>query len=106
MSEETSSVKYYSLAEIAVNDGTNGNGTWIIYKDNVYDVTAYLDDHPGGGDLITEWAGKDCTKAFDDFGHSGDAKKEMKTMKIGEVREEERKKEAEEERERQREGCY
>lgn len=43
--------------------------------------------HPGGAELVTDWAGKDCTKAFDDFGHSGDAKRELKTYKIGEVTE-------------------
>lgn len=43
--------------------------------------------HPGGGDLITEWAGKDSTRAFDDAGHSSDAKKDLKQFKIGEVRE-------------------
>lgn len=41
--------------------------------------------HPGGGELITEWAGRDATKGFDDFGHSGDAKKLLKDLKIGEV---------------------
>lgn len=35
--------------------------------------------------MITEWAGKDATKAFDDFGHSGDAKKQLKEYKIGEI---------------------
>ncbi|XP_076273092.1 cytochrome b5-like isoform X1 [Rhynchophorus ferrugineus] len=46
--------------------------------------------HPGGGDLITEFAGLDATKGFDDFGHSSDAKKQLKSFKIGEVVEEER----------------
>lgn len=41
--------------------------------------------HPGGGDLITEYAGRDATKAFDDFGHSHDAKKLLKPLKIGEL---------------------
>ncbi|XP_018573728.1 cytochrome b5 [Anoplophora glabripennis] len=83
---------YYTLEEIAKNNGKDTDRVWIIYKDIVYDVTDYLNDHPGGGELITEWAGKDCTKAFDDFGHSGDAKRDLKALKIGEVVEEERKK--------------
>lgn len=41
--------------------------------------------HPGGGDLITEYAGRDATKAFDDFGHSNDAKKLLRPLKIGEL---------------------
>lgn len=49
-------------------------------------INFLLFQHPGGGDLITEWAGKDGTKAFDDFGHSGDAKKDLKKYKIGELR--------------------
>lgn len=32
-----------------------------------------------------EWAGKDATKEFDNFGHSSDAKKDLKRLKIGEV---------------------
>uniref|UniRef100_A0A6P7FDA7 Cytochrome b5 n=1 Tax=Diabrotica virgifera virgifera TaxID=50390 RepID=A0A6P7FDA7_DIAVI len=83
--EGSSDIKYYTLEEISKYDGKQDPRTWIIIKDMVYDVTDYLDDHPGGGDLITEWAGKDGTKDFDDFGHSSDAKKELKTLKIGEV---------------------
>lgn len=44
--------------------------------------------------MVTDWAGKDCTKAFDDFGHSSDAIRELKTYKIGEVTEEDRVKKA------------
>lgn len=35
--------------------------------------------------MITEWAGRDATKGFDDFGHSGDAKKLLRDLKIGEL---------------------
>lgn len=41
--------------------------------------------HPGGRSVLEEWAGKDGTKAFEDFGHSGDADNEMKKFKIGEL---------------------
>ncbi|XP_063927831.1 cytochrome b5-like [Zophobas morio] len=81
----------YSLDEVSKNDGKGGNRVWIIIKDAVYDVTDFIDEHPGGGDLIQEWAGKDGTKDFDDAGHSGDAKKDLKKYKIGELREEDRK---------------
>jgi cytochrome b involved in lipid metabolism len=30
----------------------------------VYDVTSYLDDHPGGSDSIIQNAGVDCTDEF------------------------------------------
>ncbi|XP_044728147.1 cytochrome b5-like [Chrysoperla carnea] len=86
-----SDVKLYSLKEVAEHNGENGSEIWIIIKDMVYNVTPYLDDHPGGGDLITEWAGKDATKAYNDFGHSGDADRMLKKYKIGELIDEDRK---------------
>lgn len=41
--------------------------------------------HPGGGELIADVAGRDCTNEFDDFGHSSDAKNQLKDLKIGEL---------------------
>lgn len=55
----------------------------MIYKDKVYDMPKYADDHPGGADLVTEWAGKYCTKAFQDAGHSFLAVIVLKRYKIG-----------------------
>lgn len=40
---------------------------------SVYDVTNYLDQHPGGIGKIMEYAGKDATNAFQQTGHSLDA---------------------------------
>jgi len=90
--DDNNEIKYFTLEDIAKHDGVQESTVWIIIKDNVYDVTPYLDEHPGGGELITEWAGKDGTKEFDNFGHSTDAKKDLKQFKIGEVTEEQRKK--------------
>lgn len=100
----------YSLCEISENNGKNGKPVWIIVKGVVYDVTKFLKDvikifinelktcisvisvcknlylqHPGGDDLILEYAGKDATRAFNDVGHSIDAIQDMKTYKIGVV---------------------
>lgn len=36
--------KMFSMAEVTENNGKNGKPIWLIIKDNVYDVTGYLDD--------------------------------------------------------------
>jgi len=35
---------------------------YVTIGTKVYDVTSFLDDHPGGGDLILDYGGKDVTK--------------------------------------------
>jgi cytochrome b involved in lipid metabolism len=37
---------------------------WIAIEKNVYDVTFYLEYHPGGRDEILAYAGTDATAAF------------------------------------------
>ncbi|XP_043071436.1 cytochrome b5 type B [Drosophila grimshawi] len=75
----------YQKSEVAERNGKNGKPVWIIYKGNVYDVTDFIKDHPGGDDVILEVAGKDATKAFNSAGHSQDALDQLKEFKIGEV---------------------
>ncbi|KAF9268554.1 hypothetical protein L218DRAFT_917391 [Marasmius fiardii PR-910] len=45
---------------------------WIIVHGNVYDVTEFLDDHPGGSKIILKYAGKDATQEYDPI-HPPDA---------------------------------
>ena len=46
-------------------------------------ATPYLEDHPGGADVLLECAGKDATEAFEDAGHSEDALEIMQQFKVG-----------------------
>ncbi|BGP43104.1 fatty acid alpha-hydroxylase [Rhodotorula kratochvilovae] len=39
---------------------------WVVCNDKIYDVSHFVDDHPGGDDLILAWAGKDVTAIMDD----------------------------------------
>jgi len=39
---------------------------WVIHKNNVYDVTDFALDHPGGEDLILRYAGKDMNSIMED----------------------------------------
>ncbi|CAN0152813.1 unnamed protein product, partial [Phaeothamnion confervicola] len=49
----------------------------------VYDVTSYLEDHPGGSEVMLEVAGEDATDMFEDIGHSSEARTTMKKFLIG-----------------------
>jgi len=49
----------------------------------VYDVTNFLDEHPGGGEIVSEQAGKDATQSFDDIGHSKKAKEMLQKSEHG-----------------------
>lgn len=49
----------------------------------VFDVSQYLDDHPGGADLLIEAAGTDATEVFDNAGHSEDALEIMRELCVG-----------------------
>ena len=37
---------------------------WIVIDNNVYDVSTFLDDHPGGPETIIALAGQDATAQY------------------------------------------
>ncbi len=51
----------------------------------VYDVTKYLEEHPGGSEVLLDHGGKYADEMFEDIGHSGDAKEKLKTLLVGEL---------------------
>lgn len=63
----------------------------MIIHNNIYDVTAFLNEHPGGEEVLLEQGGRDGTENFEDVGHSSDAREMMNKYKVGELVEEERK---------------
>jgi hypothetical protein len=60
------------------------NGT-DIHK--VYSVSKYLEDHPGGKEILLEVAGQDATKIFEEALHSEDARDILPRLKVGNVKE-------------------
>ena len=49
----------------------------------MYDVTKYLDDHPGGAEVMLDVAGQNADEFFEDIGHSKEAREELKKHLIG-----------------------
>ncbi|XP_003627519.2 cytochrome b5 isoform X4 [Medicago truncatula] len=60
------------------------NDCWIIVNKKVYDVTPFLDDHPGGDEALLSATGKDATTDFEDVGHSDSATEMMEKYYVGE----------------------
>lgn len=60
---------------------------WIIIRDRVYDVSSFVDRHPGGSEIMFDYAGMDATDAFESLGHSEDARKLVLKFDIGGVKE-------------------
>lgn len=69
-----------NLNEVAWHDTVDS--CWIVIRDFVYDCTDFLKSHPGGSDVILEYAGRDATLAFIGTGHSSAAIHSLKRCLI------------------------
>ena len=38
---------------------------WVVLHGHVWDLTAFLPEHPGGKKIIVKYAGRDATEEFD-----------------------------------------
>jgi len=82
-------LKRYTLEEVKKH--TSSDSCWVIIHDKVYDMSKFLDEHPGGEEVLLEQAGKVATEPFEDVGHSTDAREMMEEYLIGELTEEDKK---------------
>ncbi|KXS21349.1 cytochrome b5 [Gonapodya prolifera JEL478] len=74
----------YSWEEVAAH--SSRADIWIVVENSVYNITKFLDEHPGGEEVLIEQAGQDATEAFEEIGHSDDARKMLKNYKVGDVK--------------------
>ncbi|MFA6095999.1 MAG: cytochrome b5 domain-containing protein [Candidatus Paceibacterota bacterium] len=70
-----------NAAEIAKHNSTGD--CWIIISSKVYNVTSYLQAHPGGVGTISPYCGQDATQAFQGKGHSSYADSLLASYYIG-----------------------
>ncbi|KAL0737873.1 hypothetical protein Bca4012_014083 [Brassica carinata] len=75
--------KVFTLAEVSQH--TSAKDCWIVIDGKVYDVTKFLDDHPGGDEVILTSTGKDATDDFEDVGHSSTAKAMLDEYYVGDI---------------------
>ncbi len=62
----SASERLIDLAELARH--ATPNDCWMAIGGRVYDVTAYLPDHPSPPDLVLPWCGQESTEAYETKG--------------------------------------
>jgi len=64
---------------------------WIIIRNNVFDLTDFISEHPGGSEILLARAGEDATSYFiTKHGKNPGILRQLEKYKIGEVRQEEK----------------
>jgi cytochrome b involved in lipid metabolism len=84
-----SSQKSYTPGEVASHNSKSD--CWLVIGGNVYDVSKFISEHPGGAAVIEKYCGAaDATNAFNtqdgEGGHSSTAKSMLATYQIGSVK--------------------
>ncbi|GMH49057.1 hypothetical protein TL16_g11110 [Triparma laevis f. inornata] len=78
--------KVYSEDDVAVRDGVSNPNVWVTYEGGVYDVTKFVDQHPGGKKNLMMGAGGDITQYWDYWSQHRThpkARSILSSMKIG-----------------------
>ncbi|KAM3079646.1 hypothetical protein ACMFMG_006059 [Clarireedia jacksonii] len=59
---------------------------YMVISDLVYDATKFVDEHPGGEEVLLDVGGQDATDAFEDVGHSDEAREILKGLLVGKLK--------------------
>ncbi|KAL5118808.1 hypothetical protein ACEQ8H_003311 [Pleosporales sp. CAS-2024a] len=76
--------KVFDFAEVAKHK--TAESCWVVLYGNVYDVTRFLPEHPGGSKIILQLAGTDATDEYDPIHPPGILEENLKPEdKIGTI---------------------
>ena len=73
--------KSFSIAEVASHK--TKDDLWLIVDEDVYDLTKFQNEHPGGAKILTRVAGKDASKQFWKYHNEGILKKYQAQLQVG-----------------------
>jgi len=70
-------------SESDVKKHTSESDCWMIIHGLVYDATKFLEDHPGGPEILLQNAGTDATNEFEQVFHSAQARTQLNDYVVG-----------------------
>ncbi|KAF9437748.1 hypothetical protein BGZ76_011278 [Entomortierella beljakovae] len=73
--------KTFTSTELAQHN--TKDDLFIAIHGKVYDISGFIDEHPGGEEVLIDEAGRDATESFEDVGHSEEARDILSKLVIG-----------------------
>ncbi|KAE8445512.1 hypothetical protein EG329_013275 [Mollisiaceae sp. DMI_Dod_QoI] len=73
--------KRFTTQDVAAHN--KPNDLYIVVDEDVYDLTKFQDEHPGGKKILTRVAGKDSSKQFWKYHNEGILKKYKSKLQVG-----------------------
>ncbi|KAK4506628.1 hypothetical protein PRZ48_000360 [Zasmidium cellare] len=72
-----------------VSEHTTKKDLYLVIHDKVYNSSSFVDEHPGGEEVLLDVGGQDATEAFEDVGHSDEAREILNGLLIGNLKRQE-----------------
>ncbi|KAJ5173121.1 hypothetical protein N7492_005714 [Penicillium capsulatum] len=76
--------KEFTLQEVSAHN--TKKDLYMVIHDKVYDCTSFVDEHPGGEEVLLDVGGQDGSEAFEDVGHSDEAREILDGLLVGTVK--------------------
>ncbi|KAJ4393674.1 hypothetical protein N0V93_002889 [Gnomoniopsis smithogilvyi] len=73
--------KEYTYQDVAEHN--TKKDLFVVIHDKIYDCAKFVDEHPGGEEVLLDVAGQDATEAFEDVGHSDEARETLDQLIVG-----------------------
>ncbi|MCJ1382601.1 hypothetical protein MMC17_005714 [Xylographa soralifera] len=78
--------KTISQSDVSAHN-TVDTGLYIVIDGSVYDMTGFVEEHPGGAKILKRVGGKDASKQFWKYHNESVLKKYQERLKIGNLEE-------------------
>ncbi|KAK7185779.1 hypothetical protein DPSP01_004319 [Paraphaeosphaeria sporulosa] len=72
-----------------VSEHSTKKDLYIVVHDKVYNASSFVDEHPGGEEVLLDVGGQDSTEAFEDVGHSDEAREILEGLLVGKLKRQE-----------------
>ncbi|EMC99512.1 hypothetical protein BAUCODRAFT_29858 [Baudoinia panamericana UAMH 10762] len=69
-----------------ISEHTSKRDLYLVVHDKVYNASSFVDEHPGGEEVLLDVGGQDATEAFEDVGHSDEAREILNGLLIGNLK--------------------
>ncbi|KAF2729533.1 cytochrome b5 [Polyplosphaeria fusca] len=76
--------KEYTYSD--VSEHTTKKDLFLVIHDKVYNASSFVDEHPGGEEVLLDVGGQDATEAFEDVGHSDEAREVLEGLLVGKLK--------------------